>query len=279
MVTGGAGFVGSHLVAALREQDHEVTVYDKVTGGDLFDVCALTTALRDVEVVYHFAANADPHRSQDRPMLDVEQNVLATSALLKSMRKMDVSRIVFASSSAVYGDCRVFPTPEDAPIPNQTSLYGASKMAAECIISAYTRTFKMEAKVFRFAPMLGEGYRRGHVRDFYDKIKANPERIEVLGDGMQTRCYVYVRDAMNAVIDTPGTGTFNVASTETASVRQSLDWICEELKVKPERVYTGTSWTGDKQLTLLDTSRLRARGWRPQVSIKEAVLRTVRSFE
>ncbi len=277
LVTGGAGFVGSHLVEALEARGDDVIVYDITTGGDLFDTNTLAYCMRGHDVVYHFAANANPHKSH--PTVDLEQNLLGTARVLEAMRAADVSRIVFASSSSVYGDCQVFPTPEDAPLSNQTSLYGASKMAAEGLISAYTRTFGMQATIFRFAPMLGEGYRRGHVIDFWRKLKANPDCIEVLGDGEQRRSYVYVKDAMAAVEGIERSGTFNVSGDETPSVNQSLDWICEVMGVHPRRVYTGDSWSGDKGLTWLDTSRLRALGWSPTISVREAVERTVRSFD
>jgi UDP-glucose 4-epimerase len=277
LVTGGAGFVGSHLVEALRRCGDEVAVYDITTGGDLFDTNTLRHVMRGQDVVYHFAARAEPHKSN--PTTDLEQNLLGTAEVLEAMREMHVPRIVFASSSSVYGDCQVFPTPEDAPMSNQTSLYGASKVAAEALISAYTRTFGMTATIFRFAPMLGEGYRRGHVIDFWRKLKANPECIEILGDGEQQRSYVYVKDAVLAVVNVSVLGTFNVSGDETPTVNQSLEWICEVMGVHPRRVYTGDSWSGDKRLTWLDTSRLRALGWSPTVSVREAVERTVRSFE
>lgn len=278
LVLGGAGFVGQHLIVELHQQGHTVAVYDKVYGDDLFDAVALRLALHGQDVVYHFAASATPHSGKTEPTRDLEQNLLGTARVLEGMRQMQVPRIVFASSSAVYGDTTCFPTPEDAPIPNQTSLYGASKLAAEALISAYTRTFDMQSTTFRFAPMLGEGYRRGHVRDFWVKLKTDPTKIEVLGDGRQRRSYVYVKDAIDAVLSTQACGTFNVSGNDTASVNESLNWICDEMGARPQRVYTGSSWAGDKALTLLDTSRLRKYGWSPHVSIEEAVRRTVRSF-
>lgn len=289
LVTGGAGFVGSHLVNALLAQGDEVTVFDVLPSrnpnavsfqGDLLTDSYVLNWLTPsrFDVVYHFAAIADPHGSKQHPTWDLQGNLIATAVLLETMRQANVPRIVFASSSSVYGDTSVFPTPEDAPIPNQTSLYGASKMAAEGLISAYCRTFDMHATIFRFAPMLGPGYRRGHVRDFYDKLKRDPSCIEVMGDGKQSRSYVYVKDAMQAVLCAPD-GTFNVGSDYAIMVDTSLNYICEAMGVNPRRVYTGQSWAGDKSMTLLDCSRLRSLGWRPTISIREAVMQTVRSFD
>ncbi len=292
LVTGGAGFVGSHLVNALIDQGDDVTIYDvvsprssnaRVVVASLSYSGALAYALEKQEIVYHFAAVANPHGSKLLPTADFEQNTLATVKLLEVMRSAGCKRIVFASSSSVYGDATVFPTPEDAPLPVQTSLYGASKLAAEGLISAYARTFDMQATILRFAPMLGEGYRRGHVIDFYEKLRTNPHCIEVLGNGEQRRSYVYVKDAMAAAITaaqaTEGVNIYNVSGAETPTVNESLSWICHEIGVNPVRMYTGASWQGDKALTHLDTARMRALGWKPQVSIEEAVRRTVRSFQ
>ncbi len=291
LVTGGAGFVGSHLVSALIAQADDVTVYDimprrgsgaRSVVANLSHSGALGHALKGQEIVYHFAAVANPHGSKATPTSDFEQNTMATAKLLERMRAAGCRRIVFASSSSVYGDTTVFPTTEDAPLPIQTSLYGASKLAAEGLISAYARTFDMQATILRFAPMLGEGYRRGHVIDFYKKLRANPHCIDVLGDGQQRRSYVYVKDAMAAAMvaaqANESVGIYNVSGAETPTVNESLSWICSELGVNPVRMYTGTSWQGDKALTHLDTARMRALGWEPQVSIEEAVRRTVRSF-
>ncbi len=292
LVTGGLGFVGRWLVTALDLAGHEVTILDSGLGthmrapvirDDLLTSDRLLSILDGFDIVFHFAAIANPHASKTD---DFEQNIVATARLLKSMRAVGVKRIVFASSSSVYGDTTTFPTPEDAPLPIQTSLYGASKLAAEGLISAYARSFGMQATIFRFAPMMGEGYRRGHVRDFWEKLHKNPECIEVLGDGQQRRSYVYVQDATAAVLTgiglelfTSGVSIYNVSGDETPTVDESLTWICDELGVNPRRIYTGVSWQGDKALTYLDTARMRALGWKPIVSIEEAVRRTVRSWD
>ncbi len=283
LVTGGAGFIGSHLVRRLETLGHEVTVYDVLNGADLFHTDDLTSAIEGQDVVFHFAGLASV-RMTDTPRSVVHMNVDATLNVLEAMRATGVKRIVFSSTSAAYGDTAVFPTPEDCAWPVQTSLYGASKAAAEALISAYARTFEMSATIFRFAPVLGKGYRRGHLYDFWCKLKQDPDHIEVLGDGQQSRSFIYVGDVVDAMLlaglaeaDDP-VRIFNVGHYQSCTIDQSLTWLCESLNLNPERRYTGSSWAGDKRLTLLDCSRLMALGWTPQVSIKDAVLRTVASF-
>jgi UDP-glucose 4-epimerase len=302
LVTGGAGFVGSHLVEALLARGDEVAVFDKTEPisryadipnyagvpywtGDLLDGVP-RAALEGQDIVYHFAANASVRGGTDHPSRDMEQNLIGTMNLLEAMRQTNVKRIMFASSAAVYGDTTVIPTPEDCPMPVQNSLYGASKLAAEGLISAYCHGFGFEATIFRFVPLLGERYHRGHVRDFYDKLKADPLRIEILGIREQRNSYVYVKDAVAAVVAVvdkdhvrPPVEVFNVGNDETASVEDSLNWICDELDIYAKRHYTGQSWAGDNP-RILSWARAKHRlGWAPTVSIRDAVIRTVRSFD
>lgn len=296
-VTGGAGFIGSHLVDRLLQLGHEVTIYDLVANGtgrvgltlntgDLLDTYRLTEAMRGHDVVFHFAANADVRFGTNDTKRDLNQNLIATSNVLEAMRQNTVRYIVFSSTAMVYGRQWIFPTAEDCAFPIQTSLYGASKIAAEGLISAYCHAFNMNATIFRFVPVLGERYRHGHVYDFYNKLKSDPNHIEILGNGKQTKSYVYVADCIDAIeigfrqlTDKP-VRIYNVSNRESYSVNQSLDVICTELCVHPVRTYTGGEggWIGDPPIILLDSTRLRLLGWQPKVTIKEAILRTVRSF-
>lgn len=234
------------------------------------------------DMVFHLAGDATVRLGSD-PRVPIEANVIATQNVLEVMRACNVQRIAFSSTSAVYGDTSTFPTPEDCPMPTQTSLYGASKLAAEALIAAYARSYDLRATIFRFAPVLGEGYHRGHLWDFWKKLKEDPTRIEVLGDGEQRRSYIYVGDVVEALVMAASVpevvSVFNVGHYQSCTVNESLGWLCEWLKIDPERVYTGSSWVGDKRLTLLDCTRLLSLGWTPTVSIRDAVLRTVASFE
>jgi UDP-glucose 4-epimerase len=205
-VTGAAGFIGSHLVDRLLADGHQVTGFDNLsTGrmeflqtalvspsynfiqGDLLDKAALSAALNQSEMVFHLAANADVRFGTQHPSKDLEQNTIATFNVLEAMRENDVRSIAFSSTGSVYGEARVFPTPEDAPFPIQTSLYGASKLACEGLIEAYCEGFGFKGFIFRFVSILGERYSHGHVFDFYQKLKSDPSQLKVLGDGHQKK--------------------------------------------------------------------------------------------
>jgi UDP-glucose 4-epimerase len=307
LVTGGAGFIGSSLVDRLLADGWSVTVYDNLSTGqpdfleeagrspnftlcraDLLDVGTLNAAVRGHDIVFHLAANADVRFGPDHPRRDLEQNTIATHNLLEAMRLGGVKRIVFASTGSIYGEPSVFPTPEDCPFPLQTSLYGASKLAAEGMIEAYAAAFEMRATIMRFVSILGERYTHGHVFDFFRKLRANPHRIEVLGNGRQRKSYLYVQDCVDGILHAAGhddeSGTvrvFNLGTDEYCTVDDSLGWICEEMGVAPHREYTGgeRGWIGDSPFIFLDTSRIRALGWQSRVPIKDAVLRTLRYLQ
>jgi UDP-glucose 4-epimerase len=250
--------------------------------GDVRDTRRLGAALAGHDLVFHLAANADVRHGTEHPRRDVEQNTLATLSVLEAMRGSDVRRIAFASSGSVYGEPERFPTPEDSPFPLQTSLYGAAKLAGEGLLGAYCSGFGFQGWVFRLASVLGERYGHGHVVDFVRGLHADPRRIEVLGDGRQRKSYVYVHDAVEAMLlavarAAAPMNVFNVAREDCCSVDDSLGWICDRLGVAPERRYTGgpRGWPGDSPTIHLDVGRLQALGWRPRVGLREAVLRTV----
>jgi UDP-glucose 4-epimerase len=304
LVTGGAGFIGSNLVDRLLALGHAVTVYDNLSTGqpefldqaarhpafrlvraDLLDLAALRRAAEGQDLVFHLAANADVRHGTEHPRRDLEQNTIATHNLLEAMRLADVRRIAFSSTGSIYGEPDAFPTPEDCPFPVQTSLYGASKLAAEGLISAYCAGFGIQAVIFRFVSILGERYTHGHVLDFYKKLRANPETIEVLGNGRQRKSYLYVQDCLDAMLlamerARDPVSIYNLGTDEYCTVDESLGWICAELGVDPRRSYTGgeRGWVGDSPFIFLDCSRIRRLGWRPKRSIRESVLSTLQYF-
>jgi UDP-glucose 4-epimerase len=198
------------------------------------------------------------------------------------MRAGGVRRLGFSSTGSIYGEPEVFPTPEGCPFPVQTSLYGASKLAGEGLIAAYCTGFGFRACVYRFVSILGERYTHGHVFDFYAKLLDNPHEIEVLGNGKQRKSYLHVEDCIDAMLlladraDRPVT-VANLGTDEFCCVDDSLGWICDHLGVKPRRRYTGgeRGWIGDSPFIFLDTSRVRSFGWKPKLTIREGILRTL----
>jgi UDP-glucose 4-epimerase len=300
-VTGAMGFIGSNLVDRLLARGDEVVGFDnnstgqpefiaaaqnssrfQLVQGDLLDRGALTAAMRGCEFVFHLAANADVRFGTDHPTRDLEQNTIATSNVLEAMRVNGVKKVVFASTGSVYGEAPVFPTPEDAPFPVQTSLYGASKVAAEGLIAAYSEGFGLQSWIFRFVSILGERYSHGHVLDFYKQLLAHPERLSVLGNGKQRKSYLYVGDCIDAIFLAleRGTGSvniFNLGTDEYCEVNDSIGWISQTLGVTPALSYSGgeRGWIGDSPFIFLDCSRIRALGWEPRLTIQQSIVRTL----
>jgi UDP-glucose 4-epimerase len=202
------------------------------------------------------------------------------------MRHRGVRRIAFASTGSIYGEPDVFPTPETCPFPIQTSLYGASKLASEGLITAYCNGFGFQAHIFRFVSILGERYTHGHVLDFYRKLQADPTEIEVLGDGRQRKSYLYVHDCIDAMLMAvqharDAVNVFNLGTQEYCTVDESIGWICGHLGAEPKRRYAGGNrgWVGDSPFIFLDTARTRALGWHPKFSIRDGVIRTLRFLQ
>jgi UDP-glucose 4-epimerase len=300
-VTGAAGFIGSNLVDRLLAEGHQVTGFDnfstgreaflssalasphfRLVRGDVLDLPALELAMQGADVVFHLAANADVRFGTAHPWRDLEQNTLGTWRVLEAMRRTGVRRIAFASTGSIYGEPPVFPTPEDCPFPVQTSLYGASKLAAEGFIQAYAEGFGFQTYIFRFVSILGERYSHGHVFDFYKQLRRDPERLYVLGDGRQRKSYLYVQDCLEAMLKALAqahgkVNIFNLGTDEYCEVNDSIRWITERLGLRPRLIYSGgdRGWVGDNPFIFLDCSRIRALGWRPRLAIREAVVRTL----
>jgi len=300
-VTGAAGFIGSTLVDRLVGAGVRVVGFDNMsTGmpefltearghvdftlieGDLLDAPLVSDGMRDADVVFHFAANADVRFGLEHPRKDLEQNTLATFNVLEAMRINKVRKIIFPSTGPVYGEPSLFPTPEDAPFPIQTSLYGASKLACEGLISAYCEGYGMQSWIFRFVSILGERYSHGHVFDFYQQLLADPSRLEVLGNGRQRKSYLYVQDCLDAIVYALShargkVNIFNLGAEDYCEVNDSIRWITARLGLSPALSYTGgdRGWVGDNPFVFLDTSRIRALGWRQKLTIQQGVLRTI----
>jgi UDP-glucose 4-epimerase len=300
-VTGGCGFIGSHLVDRLLASGHEVIIVDDLSTGqpafaepalaspratlvraDVKQLAPLVDAFAGCSAVYHLAANADVRRGPEQPRKDLDENTIGTFNVLEAMRRAGVPAIAFASTGSVYGEAAVIPTPEDAPFPVQTSLYGASKLAGEGLIAAYAESYGIRARIFRFVSILGERYSHGHVFDFYRQLLEHPGELRVLGDGTQRKSYLYVQDCVDAILvgmrhDGPRVGIFNLGQSDYCVLTDSIGWITGHLGLAPRLVYSGgdRGWIGDNPFIFLDCARMRALGWTPTLSIRESVIRTV----
>ena len=304
-VTGGAGFIGSHVVDRLTQVAAKVIVYDNFSTGqeqfiaqhagnpkirvvraDVLDSKRLNEEMVNCDFVFHLQANADVRGGIHRTRIDLEQNTIATWNVLEAMRINEIKHIVFASSATVYGEPDVFPTPENyAPL--QTSLYGASKLASEAMIQAYSEYFGITSYIFRFVSWIGERYSHGVIFDFVTKLRGNSQKLEVLGDGKQRKSYLDVIDGVNGIFYAVEhakeiKNVFNLGHDEFMNVLDLADIIVEELGL--ERVQYLTTggqrgWLGDLPFVHLDTTKLKALGWRPQVSIERGIRNTVRYLQ
>jgi UDP-glucose 4-epimerase len=300
-VTGGAGFIGSNLVDRLLLRGDDVVAYDNFsTGrreflrdalknprfalveGDVLDGDALSAAMRGSDFVFHLAANADVRFGVEHPEKDLLQNTITTFRVLEAMRESGVKRIAFSSTGSIYGEPSVFPTPEDAPFPVQTSLYGASKIACEGLISAYCNGFAFSGWIFRFVSILGERYTHGHVFDFYERLRDDPKALHVLGNGKQRKSYLYVHDCIDAIFVAieraeAKAAILNLGTNEYCTVNDSIGWITGALGLTPRLTYSGgeRGWIGDSPFIFLDCGRMRQLGWAPKVSIQQGILRTL----
>ncbi len=300
LVTGGAGFIGSNLVDALLKDDHSVIILDNFSTGqqkfvehhhdkpnvnihnvDLLQFSEIEKFFRAVDVVVHLSANADVRFGWDHPTRDLEQNIVATQNVLEAMRKNEVRKLIFSSTGSVYGEAKVVPTPENYAFPIQTSLYGASKVAAEAFISAYCEQGFIDATVFRFVSILGQRYTHGHVIDFAAKLKINSDVLTVLGNGTQRKSYLHVDDCIDAILSRLNSGggleTFNLGTNENCTVNDSVGWITARLGLSPRIEYTGgdRGWIGDNPVIQLDTSKINATGWQPKRNIQESIESTI----
>jgi len=300
-VTGAAGFIASSLVDRLLGEGVSVVGYDNFsTGldenlewarsntdfelirGDVLDLPVLTEGMAGCDFVFHLAANADVRFGTLHPEKDLEQNTTATFNILEAMRANDIKKIAFSSTGSIYGEPELFPTPENAPFPVQTSMYGASKLACEGLIQAYCEGFGFGGWIFRFVSILGERYSHGHVFDFYKRLLSDPGHLHVLGNGRQRKSYLYIQDCIDSMFMAIEKGAgkiniFNLGTDEYCEVNHSIGWIAEHLGLDPELSYEGgeRGWIGDSPFIFLDCSRIRALGWRPKLTIQEGIIKTL----
>ena len=302
VVTGAAGFIGSNLVDSLLNQGIEVLGIDNFSTGrmeflsealshpkfkllkkDLYFGEDLSQVFVGMDAVFHLAANADVRFGPDHPARDLEQNTITTHKVLEAVRIAGVKKFIFSSTGSVYGEAEVVPTPENAPFPIQTSLYGASKLACEGLIAAYAESFGIQAWIFRFVSILGPRYTHGHVYDFYQQLMKDPKRLTVLGNGHQKKSYLHVSDCVSAIHislekSSKSVNIFNLGVDGYCEVRDSVGWITSEMGINPEISYGTESkgWIGDNPLIHLETQRILDLGWKPKFTIEEGIRDSVR---
>jgi UDP-glucose 4-epimerase len=301
-VTGGAGFIGSHVVDRLIQDGRSVTVFDNLsTGfeenlavhagsglltlhrGDVLDAAALTSAMEGHDILFHFQANADVRGGIKNTRADLEQNTIGTWNALEAARLAGVQTIVFASSATVYGEPEIFPTPEGCPLV-QTSLYGASKLAGEAMLQAYAEYFGIRSIIFRFVSWIGPRYSHGVVFDFVKKLRANPRQLEILGDGKQVKSYLDVRDGVSGIFCAVDRfqgkkGIFNLGHDAFLNVLDLARIVTSELGLDGVEFVTSggeRGWLGDSPVVHLETSRIKELGWSPRISIEEGIRATTR---
>jgi UDP-glucose 4-epimerase len=306
LVTGGAGFIGSHLVDTLMANEANISVIDNLNSGklenikrwldhrkfkfirgDLLNATEVTKALKGCKIVYHLAANPEVRVSSISPNIHFQQNVVATYNLLEAVRKIEsVKALVFTSSSTVYGDAVKIPTPENYTPLEPISIYGATKLACEALITAYTYTYGFKTVIYRLANIVGPRSEHGVIYDFIQKLKKNPKKLEILGDGTQSKSYLHANDCINAMIlglerSKNQLEVYNVGSNDRINVKNIAQIVIQEMGLKNVKltfsggVKGGRGWIGDVKNMLLDTNKLNSLGWKPELNSEQAIRKTV----
>lgn len=298
MITGCCGFIGSSLAIRLLNGGNRVVGLDRIqprhskaieeltsfTNFKLYDV-DLSFGIHDVDeeidTVFHLAANADVRFSSVYPEKDLYDGIVATYNVLKWIKERGIKKIAYSSTSALYGDPKTIPTPEDYPFV-QTSFYGASKLAGEALIQAHCAAYGARAWVFRYASITGPRYSHGFIYNFYRKLKENPEELYVHGGKDQLKTYLDVEDCIDAMLtiverSTERVNTYNLGNLDTIGLPESIPIIAEHMGLNPRIVWSENEvgWIGDSKYNHLDVSKLLSLGWKPKYTIKETILRTL----
>ena len=303
-VTGGAGFIGSHLVDRLARDENEVTVYDNFSSGkmefvehhlnkpyfrlvkaDLLDEDVLNAEIKEHDVVFHLAAIPDVRLGEKKP--DISKiDILSTYNLLDAMRKNDVEMVVFSSSSTVYGETPPVPLSENYGPLLPISVYGAAKLACEGLISSFCHTFDMKGWIFRFANVVGSRCTHGVIYDFIRKLRKNPRELEILGDGKQRKSYLYIEDCVNGMLfgfekSREQINLFNLGTDGTTEVNEIAKMVIDEMGLKDvELKYTGgkRGWKGDVPRFQFDISKIKSLGWKPKYDSSDAVRKAIKDL-
>jgi UDP-glucose 4-epimerase len=307
IVTGGCGFIGSNLVDKLVNLENKVIVVDNLASGkseflshlqdkielvnvDLLKPGALSPILEGSHIVFHLAANPQVKITDAQTKLHIDQNIMLTYNVLEAMRETGVNDIAFASTSTVYGEPDVVPTPENYGPLVPLSLYAASKIAGEALISAYCYTFGMRTVMYRFANVIGARSTHGVIFDFMNKLRENPDTLEILGrEPGTTKSYIHISDCIEGMIYSTESskekvGIFNIGSEDYIHVKTIADIVCSEMNLSDTKynwtggVDDGRGWKGDVKTMLLDIKKMKDLGWEPKYGSKDAVALTVREL-
>jgi len=284
-ITGGAGFIGSNLAVRLKKRN-KITVYDKRNGDDLLDFAKLNQAIKNHNFVFHLASNPDIAKSEKNPRLDIDQGIITAFNVLEAMRLNNIKKIAYTSGSGVYGDQGVKYTKESFGPLLPVSMYGASKLACEGLIAAFCHMYDMQSWIFRPANIVGKGQTHGVGYDFIKKLREKPEELTILGDGTQSKSYLYIDDLINAVIlairkAADGVNLFNLASNGFTDVKTIAKITTEEMGLKNVKFnYTGGSrgWKGDVPKVRLDVSKIKKLGWQAKLNSDQAIRKSIKDL-
>jgi UDP-glucose 4-epimerase len=308
LVTGGAGFIGSHMVDRLMQEKSNVIVFDNLISGnlknivkwkdnpnfefikgDLLDKKNIFHLIQECETVFHFAANPEVQIKKASPKDHFKQNIEATYNLLEAIRKNEATeKIVFTSSSTVYGEAKIFPTPEDFGPLKPISMYGGSKLACEAIISAFSAMYGFTSVIYRLANIVGPRSNHGVIYDFIQKLRENQDTLSVLGDGTQSKSYLYIDDCIEGLIkgstDAKGINIYNLGSEDQVSVLEIAEIVKEEMNLKKTKIKLtggvdgGRGWIGDVKKMHLKMTNIKNQGWTSRYTSKDAVKKTTKAI-
>jgi len=304
LVTGASGFIGSNLTESLLINGYQVVALDKemvdyriknfknhinckMLLADVNNLEQHLMSIVDIDSIYHLAAASDINKSNKDHSWDLKENVMGTHSVLESMRKFDIPKLIFTSTSVVHGEDAPKPTPEEGVDFDPISQYAASKISAEMFIRTYAHTYGLKAWIFRFANVVGRHEHRGVIYDFMKKLSKNQKELEILGDGKQVKSYFHVSDCVFALLAIPelsfskNVNVFNIATYDTKAVTELADIVCDELGVSPKYKYTGgdRGWVGDVPIVKLDITKALKTGWEPHLNCEESIRQTVRDLK
>ncbi len=286
LVTGGCGFIGSHLVDKLVSTGNEVIIVDNKENNrnekakyyiySILNQEKLDSIMNGIDIVYHLAALTSVKESNELPKKYLETNAMGSLSVLESARKNDVKKVIFTSTSAIYGASkgRLRESHSTAPI----SVYGATKLAADNLLNIYCKNYSLSGASAVLGNIYGPRSKMGVMHDLYEKIKANKNELAIIGDGMQKKQYLYISDCIKALellAGIKGYERINISSSKSATVKKIADDICEIVGAKPNYKFTGKSWVGDVQKFELDISKIKKRGWEEEIELKEGIKRYV----